>query len=392
MVFVLDKFGNPLMPTKRHRKVRLWLKEGRAKVVRRTPFTIQLLFDTSFVVQEFSIGIDPGYKTIGVSIVSDAEEVFSAEVATRSDVSEKVSERRMYRRNRRSRNTCYRKSRFLNRKKNQALAPSVHQKIESHIRIVQLLQTILPIKNIIIEANAFDPHKLKNPSVHGTDYQKGEQFGFDNVKAYVLSRDGHQCYFNSRCSQKLHVHHLIFRSQGGSDAPSNLVTLCEKHHQQIHNGKIEIEITKHKSLKPATVMNIVRGQILQKIPGAQETFGYLTKAIRQQQGLAKTHDTDAFVIAGGRLQKRIPPAKLFLKRKNNRCLQLNRIGFKPSIRRRRYATQPHDLVQWQGNIYRAVGIQNKGNYLKMTDGVKNLVKRVDTIHVIYHQKTLIAAA
>lgn len=42
MVYVLDKFGNPLMPTSDHRKVRLMLKAGAATVAKRTPFTIQL--------------------------------------------------------------------------------------------------------------------------------------------------------------------------------------------------------------------------------------------------------------------------------------------------------------------------------------------------------------
>ncbi|CAK0748689.1 hypothetical protein CCP3SC5AM1_1550001 [Gammaproteobacteria bacterium] len=138
-------------------------------------------------------------------------------------------------------------------------------------------------------------------------------------------------------------------------------------------------------------MNIVRSQIVKKLPDAQETFGYLTKAIRQRQELEKTHCTDAFVIAGGESQKRCNSLQLFFKRKNNRSLQLNRIGFKPSIRKQRYAIQPHDLVRYTDRIYRAVGIQNKGAYLKMTDGSKPLVKRIDHVHVIYHQKTLIDA-
>ena len=40
MVYVLSKEGTPLMPTKRHGKVRHLLKQGKAKVVKRTPFTI----------------------------------------------------------------------------------------------------------------------------------------------------------------------------------------------------------------------------------------------------------------------------------------------------------------------------------------------------------------
>lgn len=124
-----------------------------------------------------------------------------------------------------------------------------------------------------------------------------------------------------------------------------------------------------------------------------------TKAIRQELGLEKTHANDAFVIAGGRKQKRLTPITMFFKRKNNRCLQLNRKGFKPSIRKQRYSIQPYDILSWCGKQYRAIGIQNKGAYVKMNFtgsgvpsrllGEKAVVKSVKQIQVIFHQKTLI---
>ena len=39
MVYVISKGGKPLMPTENHAKVRVFLKEGKAVVVKRTPFT-----------------------------------------------------------------------------------------------------------------------------------------------------------------------------------------------------------------------------------------------------------------------------------------------------------------------------------------------------------------
>jgi len=47
MVYVLNKNGKPLMPTKRHGKVGHLLKSGLAKVTKREPFTIQLLYDAT---------------------------------------------------------------------------------------------------------------------------------------------------------------------------------------------------------------------------------------------------------------------------------------------------------------------------------------------------------
>ena len=65
MVYVLNKNGIPLMPTKRHGKVRRMLKNGQAKVVKRCPFTIQLLYDTTNYTQQINLGIDAGSKHIG---------------------------------------------------------------------------------------------------------------------------------------------------------------------------------------------------------------------------------------------------------------------------------------------------------------------------------------
>jgi hypothetical protein len=43
MVYIISQNSNPLMPTERHGKVRCLLRDGKAKVVQRTPFTIKLL-------------------------------------------------------------------------------------------------------------------------------------------------------------------------------------------------------------------------------------------------------------------------------------------------------------------------------------------------------------
>ncbi|HAZ37702.1 MAG TPA: HNH endonuclease, partial [Clostridiaceae bacterium] len=40
---------------------------------------------------------------------------------------------------------------------------------------------------------------------------------------------------------KLEVHHIIFRSQSGSDESKNLITLCKTCHGKLHNGKINLK-------------------------------------------------------------------------------------------------------------------------------------------------------
>lgn len=389
MVFVLNQHGRPLMPCS-PRKAKALLCQKKAKVVRRTPFTIRLLNGSSGYRQHLTLGMDIGFKTVGVSVISPTKEVFSAEVNLRSDVSKRVTDKRMYRRNRRSR-LRYRKPRFLNRRKNVTLAPSVLGKVGEHLRIERLVKSILPITETILEAGKFDPHKLKNPSVEGVGYQKGDQFGYENVKAFVLARDGHQCRVGrDGCSRKLHVHHIVWRSQGGSDAPDNLLTLCGKHHRQLHDGKFALKVSRPRTYRAATMMNVIRSQLLQRLPEAIETFGHIIKVIRRTLGLEKSHRNDAFVIAGGAGScRRAEPLTFLFKRKNNRSLQKNRKGYGKSIRRCRYPIQPYDLVRWEGRLCRTKGTQGYGRYLGLVVDGETVVKRVDAVEVVFHEKTLL---
>src|SRR5438270_3383284 len=129
-VYVLKCHRQPLMPCQ-PRKARWLLKEGKAKVVKMVPFTIQLLYGSSGYKQAVSLGVDAGTHHIGVSAAASQNVLFEAEVLPRSDIQELLATRLQYRRTRRSRKTRYRKARFLNRKKPQDwLAPSVKHKVD----------------------------------------------------------------------------------------------------------------------------------------------------------------------------------------------------------------------------------------------------------------------
>ena len=84
VVYVLNKYGKPLMPC-HPAKARILLKQKKAKVVQRTPFTIQLLYGSSGYKQEVVLGVDSGYTHIGLSVVTDKREVYSSEVQLRND-------------------------------------------------------------------------------------------------------------------------------------------------------------------------------------------------------------------------------------------------------------------------------------------------------------------
>ena len=71
VVYVLSQNGKPLMPTKRLGLVRHMLKDGRAVIAKRNPFTIQLTYTSSEFTQPIEVGVDAGYSHIGVSIKTE---------------------------------------------------------------------------------------------------------------------------------------------------------------------------------------------------------------------------------------------------------------------------------------------------------------------------------
>ena len=314
MVYVLNKYGNPLMPTTRYGRVRRLLRKGFAVVVDYRPFTIQLTYDTPNGVQEVSLGVDAGTKHVGFSATTKKKILFEAELLLRSDIVAKLAARREFRRARRNRKTRYRKPRFLNRTKKPGwIAPSVRQKVDCHIHWISRICKFLPIKKITVETAQFDTQLLKAqdqglPMPRGTDYQKGEQLGFSNVREYVLVRDGHkcQCCKGKSKDKKLHVHHIESRKTGG-DAPNNLITLCSECHAMYHRGEIDLPKTARRgtSRRDAAQMGIMRKALfiwLKEEIGAEipcyETYGYITKSTRARHGLSKEHVNDARCISG----------------------------------------------------------------------------------------------
>jgi len=83
LVYVINRHGKPLMPC-RPQKARKLLKEQKAKVIKRTPFTIQLLYGSSGYKQDVTLGVDAGSKTTGVSATTENKEVFSRSRMTKN--------------------------------------------------------------------------------------------------------------------------------------------------------------------------------------------------------------------------------------------------------------------------------------------------------------------
>jgi hypothetical protein len=97
MVYVLNRSGAPLMPTKRHGKAGHLLEDGKAKAAKLEPSAIQLLYESPEYTQPVILGVDAGSKTIGISATTKKEELYAAEVKLRTDIVDLLSTRRAFR-------------------------------------------------------------------------------------------------------------------------------------------------------------------------------------------------------------------------------------------------------------------------------------------------------
>ncbi len=397
MVYVLNQDGQPIMPTVNHAKVRVLLKNGKAKVVKRCPFTIQLLYPCDNQTQPISLGVDAGSKHIGISATTKGNNTgaivfYEADVTLRNDIVELLSTRREMRSARRNRKTRYRKARFNNRRKGEDwLAPSIREKIDTHLAVITNVHKILPITKITVETAQFDIQKIKNPDVQGVEYQQGEQLDFWNVREYVLWRDNHtcQCCKGKSKDKILNVHHIESRKTGG-DAPNNLVTLCEYCHTQYHKGNIQLpkSIKRGARFKDATFMGIMRWAFYNKLkeiyPNVHMTYGYITKHKRIEHSLPKEHYIDARCISD--YPEAIHPwnKTVIYYQKKVRChnRQIHKMSIlKGGVRKRNQAPiyvkgyRLFDVVKAKGKEWYIHGRRLKGSFV-----LKNL--QGDTLEIV----------
>ena len=203
----------------------------------------------------------------------------------------------------------YRPSRFNNRKASKRknhYSPTLISKFQGHTREIKFIKSILPVTDVVLEVGEFDPQLLQDPTLvfHKWDYAKGELYQQENFKQATRARDNYTCQCCSKKNCRLEVHHIKFKSNGGTDDEENLITLCADCHKGVHAGIVVLSKKPRKSrgLKHATHMSIIRTQLLKKYPEAIETFGFVTSENRNHLKLEKDHYIDACVIASGGLE------------------------------------------------------------------------------------------
>lgn len=262
-VAVISKTGERLMPTSEYRARKL-LKSGKAIKHSYHPFTIQLTERETGDIQPIELCMDTGYIHIGISVKSEKHEYLAEQIDTLTDERGRHDACRMYRRQRRSRKR-YRQARFNNRKRDQGwIAPSLEHKKKIHIQAISRINNVMPITDITLEMGNFDTQVLKakeegKPLPHGADYQHGGRYGIATLREAVFSRDGYKCQCCGRTIKDgviLHIHHIKYRSQGGTNSMSNLATVCDKCHTPKNHkpgGKLYNYIIGNQSFHPLKV-------------------------------------------------------------------------------------------------------------------------------------------
>lgn len=370
-VFVVNRNGHPLMPCS-PAKARKLLRDAKARVINRCPFTLQLSWDCEEHVQEIVAGIDKGCHTTGIACVGNSEVLLSAELRHRRDVKEKMDARRARRKSRRHRK-WYRPRRFNNRassKRSGRLPPSVKTNVAEVIRVVERLP--LPVSHIVVEDVQVDIARLNNPDLQGIQYQEPTRLD-ENLRIACLMRDGYRCRRCGARNCRLQAHHIVYREQGGKDTLANLLTLCEACHVLLHQGKIALDVSGVSGHLDAIAQHTMLGKTylyaaLGERAQLTTVFGYETAALRKSRGLPKTHDADALCIATLRAGEAVS-----YHRENFYV-----VAFRPRQTRRQF----HDLPRkGQGRVRYQVYAELEG--FRKGDIVRVKGRWVKQVHAIY---------
>lgn len=247
MVITLDKHKRPMGFTTPERARQL-LTKGRAVVHKMYPFTIRIkdvdsrLFEKQ---KEYHIKIDPGSKYTGIAVVDREtnEVVLLMQIEHRGDaVKSALATRNATRRNRRNRETRYRRCKWVNHylKKGSKykaesprpagwLPPSVKSVADNIISWLIRLSKLINITKASIEYVKFDTQLLDNPDIEGVEYQHGTLYGYE-IKEYLLEKYGHTCQYCGGASgdNVLEWEHKISKHNGGTDKVSNAALACHK--------------------------------------------------------------------------------------------------------------------------------------------------------------------
>jgi hypothetical protein len=312
--FVIDINGKQLAPTNIN-KAWILIRKKKAILVSKYPMVIQLKKEIKDEEDEseFVVGVDDGSKHVGIAIVQKCKTrnkvVFKGVIEQRQDVSKLMTDRRGYRRYHRK-HKRYRKPRFNNRassKRKGRLAPSIKQKKDAILRVINKLSKWCNIDKIILEDVQIDIRALQDGKLYKWQYQKSNRLD-ENLRIATLMRDNYTCQECGRKNCRLEVHHIVPKRLSGNDSIYNLITLCDKCHDKIERNE-ELFIEKYqnkikgKNIRFDYAQHVMQGkhylrEELNDIAPLSLTIGSETANKRINCDIDKSHSNDAIMITG----------------------------------------------------------------------------------------------
>lgn len=314
--FVLDEKGKQLSPTSVNNAWYL-IRKKRAKLIQKYPMVIQLnkTVDNEDIDEStFHCGIDDGSKHVGIAIVQECKTknkvVFKGQIEQRQDVKHLMDIRRGYRRYRRS-HKGYRPARFDNRrnsKRIERIAPSIKQKRDAVLRVINKLKQWIRISKITLEDVMIDIRVLtEGKKLYSWQYQQSNRLD-ENLRKAVLLRDDFTCMECDKTNCVLEVHHIVPRRLKGADSINNLITLCSKCHAKTEGVEEQFieryqSMMKGKNVRTDYAQHVMQGknylrQEVSKIAELELTTGGDTANKRIDWGIEKSHSNDAIIITG----------------------------------------------------------------------------------------------
>lgn len=308
-VFMVDTNKQPLKPTT-PKRARELLNKGKAAVLRRYPFTLILKQDRAAAKPYLELRIDPGSKVTGFALINQKNEcIWGMELEHRGAlISESLIKRAGFRRNRRNRQSRYRKKRFNRKKAEGWLPPSLMHRVQTVLTWIERICRYNPVVAIVIEKVKFDTQQLDNPNIKGIEYQQGTLAGY-TIREALLEHWGRECAYCNARETPLQIEHILPRAKGGSNRFNNLTLACQPCNQAKGNRAIA-DFLKHKpdtlkkiqshckkSLNDAAAVNSTRNKLFAVaatigLP-VMAGNGALAKLVRAKSNLPKAHWIDA---------------------------------------------------------------------------------------------------
>jgi len=149
---VIDRKQRPLMPTTPSR-ARRWIKSGKATAFWKGGlFCVRLNAEPAArEVQPVAVGIDPGSKREGYSVLSASHTYLNIQAEARDGVKEAERASTQMRRSRRSRKTPCRKPRHNRKQSKKRLPPSTRARWQWKLRLARLLCQLFPVSLFVVE-------------------------------------------------------------------------------------------------------------------------------------------------------------------------------------------------------------------------------------------------